>query len=118
MKKQKKGKKFSRKADQRKAFLKSLIQSLVLKEKIQTTQVRAKEIRSRTEKLITLAKKGDLAAIRGIGRFLDKKSTKKLIEKIAPRYKERQGGYTRIYKLAPRRSDGAKRAIIELIKEK
>jgi large subunit ribosomal protein L17 len=116
MRKRKKGRKFHRKKDQRKALLKSLAEALVLKERIETTQAKAKELSRFVEKLITKAKKGDLAARREIARFLSKEATKTLVDKIAPRYKERQGGYTRILKLGPRKGDSAKMAIIEFVK--
>ena len=116
MKKLKKGRKFSRKRDQRKALLKSLINSLFIKEKIKTTEAKAKEISRFTEKSITKAKKGNLASRRNLAKFFSKKIVKKLIEDIGPKYKERKGGYTRIIKLGPRKSDGAKMAIIELVK--
>ena len=115
MKKQKKGRKLSRKKDQRKALLKSLVTALILKEKIKTTEAKAKEFSGLVEKFITKAKKGDLASRRLLNSFLSEKIVKKLIDKIAPRYKDRKGGYTRIIKLAPRKSDGAKMAIIELV---
>lgn len=116
MRKLKKGRKFGRKRDQRRALLKSLLSSLILKEKIRTTEAKAKEIRSFLEKFITKAKKGNLYSKRLLLRYFSKKVTKKLVEEIAPRYKERKGGYSRIIKLGPRKSDGAKMAIIELIK--
>jgi len=116
MKKRKKGRKFSRKRDQRKAFLKSLARALFLKEKIKTTEARAKEISGFAEKFISKAKKGGPLARRFLDKFFSKNLTKKLIEEIAPRYKERKGGYTRVVKLGQRKSDGAKMAIIELIK--
>ncbi len=116
MKKLKKGRKFSRKRDQRRALLKSLATSLFLKEKIKTTEARAKEISRFAEKYITKAKKGDLASRRLLLRYFSKNVVKKLIEEIGPRYKERKGGYTRIIKLGIRKSDGAKIAIIELVK--
>ena len=116
MKKQKKGRKFSLKKDQREALFKSLITALILKEKIKTTEAKAKESSGLVEKLITKAKKGDLASIKLLNKFLDKKIVKKLIIEIAPRYKERKSGYTRVIKLGPRKSDSAKMAIIELVK--
>lgn len=116
MRKLKKGRKLSRKRDQRKALLKSLVNSLVIKEKIKTTEAKAKEILKLTEKSITKAKKGNLASRRNLAKFFSKKVVKKLIEDIGPRYKDRKGGYTRIIKLGPRKSDSAKIAIIELIK--
>jgi len=116
MKKQKKGRKLSLKRDQRKALLKSLTTALILKEKIKTTEAKAKELSKLIEKLITKAKKGDLASIKLLNNFLAPQIVKKLITKIASEYKERKGGYTRIIKLEPRKSDAAKMAIIELVK--
>ena len=97
-------------------MFKSLIRSFVLHEKIKTTEAKAKEISSLSEKIITKAKKGDLASRRLLSGFFCPKSLKKMMDEIAPRYKERKGGYTRIIRLGPRRSDGAKMAIIELVK--
>lgn len=116
MKKRKKGRKFSRETDQRKILLKSLARSFFFREKIKTTEAKAKEISGFSEKLITKAKKGDLSAKRSLSRFFSNSLVKKLIEEIAPRYKERNGGYTRVIKLGQRKSDGAKMAIIELVK--
>lgn len=116
MKKQKKGRKLSRKKDQRKALLKSLARTLISKEKFRTTEAKAKESRSLIEKSITLAKKKTLASRRQLLKIFPKNLVKKLIEEIAPRYKDRKGGYTRIIKLGQRSSDGAKLAIIELLK--
>lgn len=94
----------------------SLASALLLQEKIKTTEAKAKEASGFTEKFITKAKKGDITARRFLARFFTKKITKKLIEEISPRYKGRKGGYTRIIKLGRRKSDGAKMAIIELVK--
>lgn len=116
MRKRKKGRKLSRKRDQRKALLKAEATALFLKEKIQTTEAKAKELAPFVEKQITKAKIGNLSAIRQLARYFSKKIIKKLFEEIGPRYKERKGGYTRIIKLGPRKSDGAKMAIIELVK--
>lgn len=116
MRKRKKGRKLSRKCDQRKALLKSLARELFLKEKIQTTEAKASELASFAEKQITKAKNKDLHSIRLLARNFSKEVVKKLVDEIGPRYKERKGGYTRILKLGPRKSDGAKMAIIELIK--
>lgn len=116
MKKRKQGRKLNRERDQRKAVLKSLASSLILKERIETTEAKAKELSSFVEKHITRAKKGDLASRRFLARFYSPAIVKKLINEIGPRYKERQGGYTRIMKLGPRKSDGARMAIIELVK--
>lgn len=116
MRKRKKGRKLSRKRDQRKALLRSLAAALILKEKIRTTEARAKEFSGLVEKFITKAKKGNLASRRLLAKFLPEKIVKKLITEIAPSYRERRGGYTRIIKLSPRKSDGSKMAIIELVK--
>ena len=116
MRKRKKGRKFSRKRNQRKALSKSLAVGFFLLEKIKTTEAKAKELKRTAEKFLTKAKKGDLAARRYLLRFFPKKVVKKLVEEIAPKYKDRRGGYTRIIKLPRRKSDGAKMAIIELIK--
>jgi len=116
MRKLKHGRKFHRQRDQRKALLKSLVRALLLKEKIRTTEAKAKEVSSLVEKLVTKAKKKGLSTRRLLIKFLSKELAKKLTDEIAPRYKERKGGYTRIIKLGPRRSDGAKMAVIELIK--
>lgn len=98
------------------ALIKSGVSSLILHEKIKTTQVKAREISRSAEKLITRAKKGDLVSKRLLARFFTPQLVKKMIEEMAPRYKERQGGYTRIIRLGPRPTDGAKMAIIELVK--
>ncbi|TET84535.1 MAG: 50S ribosomal protein L17 [Candidatus Nealsonbacteria bacterium] len=122
MRKRKKGRKLSRERNQRRALLKSLASALLLNEKIKTNEAKAKEVSSLVEKFITQAKKGDLTSRRllakslGGGRVASKKIVKKLVEEIGPRYKERKGGYTRIIKLGPRKSNGAKMAIIELVK--
>lgn len=116
MRKKKKGRKFNRERDQRKALLKSVAQSLILHEKIKTTLAKAKETSSYIEKKITQAKKGDLAARRSLSRYFTKKTVDKLMTEIGPRYKERNGGYTRILKLGPRKSNAAEMAVLELVK--
>jgi len=115
MKHLKKARKFGRERDQKKALLKSLARSLVLHERIKTTEAKAKELRPYIEKMVTRARKGDLATHRYFARFFDDKPRKKLINEIAKRYDKRAGGYTRIIKLAPRKSDSAKMAIIEFV---
>jgi large subunit ribosomal protein L17 len=117
MKHQKKGRKFARTSDQKKALMRSLLRNFIFYEKIQTTEAKAKELKSYIEKIITKAnKKNNIAGRRLIqSRLNDPKSTKKLFENIAPRYKTRKGGYTRIIKLPPRKKDGAKIAIIEFV---
>ncbi|MBF7016489.1 50S ribosomal protein L17 [Staphylococcus durrellii] len=118
--------KLGRTSDQRKAMLRDLATSLIVSERIETTESRAKEVRSIVEKLITLGKKGDLASRRNAAKTLrnveilnEDESTQtalqKLFGEIAERYTERQGGYTRILKAGPRRGDGAESVIIELV---
>lgn len=115
MRKRKKGKKFGRVKEQRKALMKSLASSLVLHKKIKTTETKAKELKRFIEPLITKAKTGDLARRRQVRKFLSDSLTARLFNEIAPSYKDRPGGYTRIIKLAPRESDGARMAQIELV---
>lgn len=109
--------KFHRTTDQRRAFLKSLAANLVLKEKVKTTEARAKEVRSIVERLISYGKKNDLAAKRRIAGFLPAVAARKVYKEIAPRLAERKGGYTRITKIGRRLTDGAEMAFIEILKE-
>lgn len=117
MRHHKKGRKFNRKRGERKAFIKGLVSNLIMKEKIQTTEARAKELRGRAEKMITLAKKQNLHALRLlISRLSNKKIAEKLYYEIAPRYTGRSGGYTRVKKSAKfRKRDGARVATIEFV---
>jgi len=116
MHRREKSRKLSRERNQRRALLKILANALLGKEKIKTTEAKAKELSIFVEKKITVAKKGDLSSKRLLSSFFSPKIVNKLIQEIAPRYKERKGGYTRIIKLGPRKTDGAKMVIIELIK--
>ncbi len=116
MRKRKTGRKFGRKADPRKALLKSLARAIILNEKIKTTEAKAKEVSVFVEKLITQAKNNNIASRRKLATIFSQKLVKKAVEEIAPRYKERNGGYTRIIKLGARKGDGANMAIIELVK--
>jgi len=116
MRKRKKGRKLSRKRDQRKALLRIIASALLLKGKIRTTEAKAKEVSSFVEKQITRAKNDKLQSRRILLRTFSPKIVKKLFSEIAPNYKERKGGFTRIIKLGPRKSNGAKMAIIELVK--
>lgn len=116
MRKLNKGRLLSRPKNQRTALLRTLATSLFLHEKIQTTEAKAKELRSVAEKFITKAKANNLFARRILARDLSPFTVKKLVNEIAPRYQERHGGYTRIIRLGPRHSDGAKMVIIELVK--
>ena len=137
MRKRKKGRKFSREKGQRKALLKTLAVSLISKEKIKTTEAKAKTLASFIEKHITRARqvlpvltsekeekgknkikmtKDDVAIIRYFSQFYPKATVQKLVKEIAPKYKERKGGYTRVIKLGPRKSDSSRMAIIEFVK--
>ena len=116
MQKRRKGRKFGREKNQRKALLRGLVASFFLGEKIKTTEAKAKEARILIEKVITRAKKGDLHSRRQLLRYFPPKTVKKIVDGIAPKYKERKGGYTRIIKLGPRKLDAAKMAVIELVK--
>ena len=117
MKHHKSIRKFGRVRKQRVALLRSLAVSLTLHEKITTTEAKAKELRPFIEKLITKGRDGSVAARRIILSRLggNKDAMKKIVDELAPRYKERPGGYTRITKLPPRKSDGSKMAIIEFV---
>lgn len=108
--------KFGRRSAPRRAMLRNLVTSMLLNGRIETTEAKAKQIRSITEKMITLGKRGDLHARRqALSYLLNEDAVTKLFEEIAPRYSERQGGYTRILKTGPRRGDAAPMAILELI---
>jgi large subunit ribosomal protein L17 len=109
--------KFGRRKVQRNALLNSLALNLIVREKIKTTEPKAKELRPFIEKLITRAKKGDLATRRLIISKLSnrKQEVKKLFDIIAPKYADKKGGYTRILKLGARKADGAPMAIIEFV---
>ncbi|MTI48307.1 50S ribosomal protein L17 [Sporosalibacterium faouarense] len=111
-----KQRKLGRPTDQRMAMLRNLVTSLLKEGKIETTVTRAKETRKLAEKMITLAKRGDLHSRRQALAFIyDETVVKNLFDEIAPKYADRNGGYTRILKLGPRRGDGAETAILELI---
>lgn len=109
--------KLGRSTSHRNLMLRNLVTSLLKNGRIETTVTRAKEARKLAEKMITLAKRGDLHARRQVLSFVtDKEVVKVLFEEIAPKYQERNGGYTKIYKLGPRRGDAAPMALIELVK--
>jgi large subunit ribosomal protein L17 len=109
--------KLSRDAAHRKSLLKNLSRELIEHERIRTSQAKAKAVKPEVEKMITLAKRGDLHARRLLLSRLgqDKFMVHKLVEEIAPRYAERPGGYTRIVKLGPRRSDSTEMVFLELV---
>ena len=117
MRHQRKRHKLSRTASHRKALLRNLCKEVIDHERIQTTEAKAKAVRPEVEKLITLAKRGDLHARREALSALgqDKFVVYKLFEEVAPRYADRPGGYTRILKLGPRRSDSTEMVYLELV---
>jgi large subunit ribosomal protein L17 len=109
-------KKLGRSSAHRKAMLRNLVTDLFRDERITTTLDRAKEARREAEKMITLAKKGDLAARRQVLKYIyDEDVVVKLFDDIAFRFNEREGGYTRILKLGPRRGDNAEEVFLELV---
>lgn len=108
--------KLGRESSHRDLMLRNLVTSLIKNGRIQTTDTRAKETRKAAEKMITLAKRGDLHARRqALAYMLDETVVKNLFDEVAPKYADRNGGYTRIMKTGPRRGDGAPMAIIELV---
>src|SRR5436189_2076696 len=117
MRHQKTRHKLSRDASHRKALLRNLCREVIEHERIRTSQAKAKAVKPEMEKLITLAKRGDLHARRRALSQLgqDKFLVHKLYEEIAPRYTERPGGYLRIVKLGPRRSDSTEMVFLELV---
>lgn len=108
--------KLGRNSGARKAMFKSLLSALFQYERIETTEARAKEIRKFAEKVITLAKRGDLSARRqAINLVANVDVVHKIFEETAGKYTDRAGGYTRIIKVAPRRGDAAPMVLIELV---
>lgn len=122
--------KLGRKSAQRKALLRDLTTDVLVNERIETTEARAKEVRKYVDHMITLGKKGDLASRRRAAAFLrneianasiedDQVVVERVLQRLfdvyAPRYAERNGGYTRILKKGPRRGDGAPMVILELV---
>ncbi len=108
--------KLGRDTGHRRAMLRNLVTSLLRESRIQTTLARAKEVRSIADKMITLAKRGDLAARRqALAYIYDEQVVRKLFNEIGPRYADRQGGYTRIIRVGYRRGDAAPMVILELV---
>lgn len=114
--------KLGRTSSQRKALLRDLVTDIIINERITTTEARAKELQKLADKMITLAKKGTLAARRQAAQTVrfedagdDQNALQKLFTELGPRYQDRTGGYTRIIKTVPRRGDGAAMAIIEFV---
>src|ERR1700735_3245386 len=117
MRHQRKRYQLSRSSAHRRSLLMNLSKEVIEHERIQTSETKAKAVKPEVEKLITLAKRGDLHARRQALSALgqDKFAVYKLFEEIAPRYTEREGGYTRILKLGPRRSDSTEMVFLELV---
>jgi len=117
MRHQKTRHKLSRSTAHRKAMLANLCKEVIQHERIKTSQAKAKAVKPEVEQLITLAKRGDLHARRQALSALgqDASTVHKLFEEVAPRYAERPGGYTRILKLGPRRSDSTEMVFLELV---
>jgi len=103
-------------SDHRKSMLRNIVTSLLREERIETTEDRAKELKRMADRMISLGKHGDLHAKKQALSYLyDETVVKKLFDEIAPKYKERNGGYTRILKTGFRRGDGASMALVELV---
>lgn len=118
MRHRKSGRKLGRNTSHRKAMMRNMVTSLFQHDRIKTTDARAKELRKIADKLITLAKRGDLHARRLVAQVVrEKKVVARLFDEIAPRYTERPGGYTRIVKLGHRAGDNAALSIIELVEQ-
>ena len=111
-----KNRKLGRTSDIRKSMLRSLATEVIVNGKVETTVTRAKEVAAMTDKMITLGKVGDLHSKRQVLAYVTKESVaKKLFDEIAPSYEGRNGGYTKIIKIGPRRGDAAEMAIIQLV---
>ena len=108
--------KLGRTSDHRKAMLRGMVTYLIENGQIETTVTRAKEVKAMAEKMITIAKSSDLHSKRQVYSYITKESVaKKLMEEVAPKYADKNGGYTRVIKTGPRRGDAAEMCIIELI---
>ena len=111
-----KNRKLGRTSDQRRAMLRAMVTYLLENGQIKTTITRAKEVAPVAEKMITLAKKNDLASYRQALAFITKEDVaNKLFKEIGPKYADRNGGYTRVVKIGPRRGDAAEMAIVQLV---
>lgn len=109
------GRHLNRNSSQRKALFKGLVTQVLQHERIETTEAKAKAVRGDVEKMITLAKRGDVHSRRLVLKTVaDKKVVAKLFDKIAPRFADRNGGYTRIIHLGPRHGDAAEMVLLEL----
>ena len=111
-----KNRKLGRTTDQRKAMLRAMVTYLLENGQIKTTVTRAKEVAPVSEKMITQAKQNNLASYRqALGYITKEDVAKKLFDEIGPKYADRNGGYTRVVKIGPRRGDAAEMAIIQLV---
>jgi len=115
MRHRKKKKILDRKSSQRKALVRNLANELIIHRQIKTTYTKAKVLKSYIEKLVTKAKSGDTNSTRYLQKYLNKKAANILFKNIAPKYKQRKGGYTRVLKTGHRAGDNAAMAIIEFI---
>lgn len=116
MRHQRVAKKFGRSTKHRNMLMRSLVTNLILAESIKTTLPKAKEARKDADRIVTVAKKGDLAARRlAASRLVEPKAVQKLFDKIAPAMKDRKGGYTRIVKLGTRRGDAAEMCVLQWV---
>lgn len=119
MRHRKKGRSLSRTPSHKKATLRNMATSLFRHERIETTKAKAKELRPFAEKLITISKQDDVHSRRRVAKHIrDREVLQKLFDSIAPRFAERDGGYTRVLKLGARRGDGAEKALIELVERR
>jgi large subunit ribosomal protein L17 len=110
------GRHLKRDTGQRQALFRNLVSELIRHERIRTTEAKARSVRGHVEKIITLAKRGDLHARRLAVRMVSEPDLlKKLFDEIAPRYEDRPGGYTRMMKLGPRKGDAASMVVLELV---
>ncbi|MCR4419490.1 MAG: 50S ribosomal protein L17 [Clostridia bacterium] len=108
--------KLGRRSDHRRAMLRNLVTSFLREGRLETTETRAKELRRLADRMISLGKRGDLHARRqALAFLLDESVVKRLFDELGPRYKERQGGYTRVIKAGVRHGDGAPMAVVELV---
>ncbi len=118
MRHRKAGRRLGMPTDRRKALMRSLARAILLHEGIKTTEPRAKELRRFVERLVTISKRGDVAARRlALQKLPDKLLVAKLFDVYGPRYRSRPGGYTRIIKLGPRHGDSAPMVRIEFVEE-
>lgn len=108
--------KLGRTSGHRNALFRNLVTSLMLHDRISTTEAKAKNVKALADKIITLGKRGDLHARRQVAAIvLDPQAVQRVFDAVAPKYGQREGGYTRIVKIGPRRGDAAMEVILELV---